>query len=242
MASYDKYARNPLFIFAGKMADLMILSCLWIVFCLPVFTAGASSAALYHAVTKRFLHHSETPLHDFMRALRLNLKQGAVLSAIYFFYGAFVAFDIYVSFAGIDGATLPDFFKQLSIALLLPIVLTLPYVFPYLSRFTAGTFLILKNSFTFCAIHPLHALGILLLTLVSFASMIVFPPFALFVPTVCAYFSSKWIEKDFAKAMDENQRRLDEKESVENESGTDAAYASKADNETERIDERTNQE
>jgi uncharacterized membrane protein YesL len=220
MASYEKYANNPLFIFAGKMADVMILSCLWILFCLPVFTAGASSAALYHAVTKRFLKKSETPTQDFMHALRLNLKQGAILSAIYVIYGAFVAFNIYVSFASIEGAALPDFYKQISIALLLPIFLTLPFVFPYLSRFTAGTLLILKNSFTFCAIHPLHAVLMMLLILASGVSMFIFPPLALFVPTGCAYLCSKWIEKDFAKAMTESQKRLEEAEIAESGSGT----------------------
>lgn len=220
MASYDKYANNPLFIFAGKMADVMILSCLWILFCLPVFTAGASSAALYHAVTKRYLKKSETPTQDFMHALRLNLRQGAILSSVYLIYGAFVVFNIYVSFTAIEGVNLPDFFKQISIALLLPIVLTLPYVFPYLSRFTAGTFLILKNSFTFCAIHPLHAVLIMLLIVVSGASMIVFPPLALFVPTGCAFLCSKWIEKDFEKAMTESRKRLEEAQAAESGSET----------------------
>lgn len=215
MASYEKYANNPLFIFAGKMADVMILSCLWILFCLPVFTAGASSAALYHAVTKRYLKKSETPTQDFMHALRLNLRQGAILSAIFFVYVAFVSFNIYVSFASIDGAVLPDFYKQISIALLLPVFFTLPYVFPYLSRFTAGTMLILKNSFTLCAIHPLHAILIMLLIVISGASMIVFPPLALFVPTGCAYFTSKWIEKDFEKAMTESRKRLEEAQAAE---------------------------
>lgn len=207
MASYDKYASNPLFVFAGKIGDIMILCVLWVVCSLPIFTAGASAAALYHAVTKRFYYQSETPRKDFLHSFRQNLKQGTILSAIYVLYGAFVAFDIYVAFAGINGATLPDFFKQISITLLLPILFTIPYVFAYLSRFTAGTLLTLKNSFTFCAMHPLHSFLILSILLISGAAMVIFPPFALLLPVGSAYLCSRMLEKDFAKALAEDKCR-----------------------------------
>ena len=38
---------NPFFRFMGKLGDLVILSVLWLLCCLPVVTIGASTTALF---------------------------------------------------------------------------------------------------------------------------------------------------------------------------------------------------
>lgn len=207
MTSHEKFTSNPLFRLGEKLADLMILSILWAVFSLPILTMGSSTSALYYAIYKRFDKESETPIRDFWHAFRKNLRQGIGVSAIYVFYIAFVAFDIYLAFSGTVVFMSSDIMKQISIALLLPILLTLPYAFAYLARFQTGTLTILKNSFTFCAMHPLHTVAILLLLCASGAAMFFFPPCALLVPTLAAYLISRLTEKDFRKIIEENRRR-----------------------------------
>ena len=43
---------NPFFSFLSKVADLIILSFLWFVCCLPIVTIGPSSSALYYVMLK----------------------------------------------------------------------------------------------------------------------------------------------------------------------------------------------
>ena len=48
---------NAFIIFLNKLADMVILSALFCVCCLPVFTIGAADAALYHTVVKVLRHN-----------------------------------------------------------------------------------------------------------------------------------------------------------------------------------------
>ncbi|MBN1775022.1 MAG: YesL family protein [Clostridiales bacterium] len=201
MSVYDKVTQSKLYALGDKLGDLIILSLLWLVFSLPVITIGASTAALYHATYRRFYRDSQTPRPDFMRSLKQNLRQGILITLIYLVYGAFLAFDIYAARNGIGNVKLPAFYEQVAYALILPIVFTLPFVFAYLSRFSNTIRNTIKHSFFFCSSHPIHAVGMLLLAIISGALMIVFLPAVLLVPVTCAFLCSKWIEKDFDQVL-----------------------------------------
>jgi len=208
MSSFEKFTQNRFFIFGEKLGVLIMLSSLWLLFSLPLVTIGASTAALYYAVIKRFDHDSETPLQDFIFSFRQNLRQGIILTLIYLIYGALIAFDIYAARNGFNGQRLPAFYEQIAYVLLLPIAFTLPYVFSYLARFSNSIKETIKLSFMFSATHFMHTAGILLLMIASIAVMVLFPPSVLLVPVICIYLCSRMIEKDFAQA----QRQQEEQE------------------------------
>ena len=69
---------NPVMKLLGTLADLMILNLMWLVFCLPVVTAGASTVALQFACL-RIIHGEELPIRDFWRSFKLNFKQATVI-------------------------------------------------------------------------------------------------------------------------------------------------------------------
>ena len=202
MPSYESYSKNYLFILGGHLADMMIISLLWLVFSLPVVTLGASTAALYYATTKHFNDSSGKPFGDFIHSFKQNLKQGILLTLIYLVYGGLLAFDIYVARNGFRGITLPSIYEQVAYVLTLPVIFTLPYVFAYLSRFNNTIKETLKHCFFFCATHILHTLIILMLVIASGAAMVLFFPCVLVVPALCAYLCSHYIEKDFRQALD----------------------------------------
>ena len=49
---------NKFFRILNKLVDMVILSVCWMVACIPVFTFGAASAALYDTARKA-IHHDE---------------------------------------------------------------------------------------------------------------------------------------------------------------------------------------
>ncbi len=59
---------------ANKAADLVILSVLWAVCALPVVTVGASTAALFHAVTEAVKEEREYAAAAFFSSFRQHLK------------------------------------------------------------------------------------------------------------------------------------------------------------------------
>jgi uncharacterized membrane protein YesL len=232
MPSYESYSKNYLFILGGHLADMMILSLLWLVFSIPIVTTGASTAALYYATTKHFNDASEKPFQDFFHSFKQNLKQGILLSLIYLVYGGLLAFDIYVARNGFRGITLPAIYEQIAYVLTLPIVFTLPYVFAYLSRFNNTIKETLKHCFFFCATHILHTLILLLLVIASGIAMALFPPCALVVPALCAYLCSHYIEKDFRQALE-----IRNSHSVSSDEGPSAETPHIEESTSERVDE-----
>ena len=202
MSSFEKYQKNRLFILGGKLGDVMILSLLWLLCSLPVVTAGAATSALYFSVVKCLREKTEdSPRECFFRSFRGCLKQGIAASLIYMVFGGFVAADIYVALNGIGGFTLPEFYKPVAFALVLPIVFTLFFVFPYIGRFSNDLKTIFKNSFLLSAMHVPHVIGLLLLTAAAMLVTVIFPPFVTVTPALCALLGSKMIEADFAQAL-----------------------------------------
>lgn len=69
---------SPLIRWLGKFADLMILNILYIVSCLPVFTVGAATAALYD-VTTRLLTDDALIWRNYWQAFRSNFKKATLI-------------------------------------------------------------------------------------------------------------------------------------------------------------------
>ena len=133
----------------------------------------------------------------FFRSFKGCLKQGIAASLIYIVYGGLAAADIYIALNGAGGYTLPEFYKPIAFALLLPIVFTIFYVFPCIGRFSNDLKSIFKNSFLLSAMHITHVIALLLLTAAAMFVAVVFPPLVTVTPALCALLGSKMIESDF---------------------------------------------
>jgi len=212
----ERYLNNKFIILASHVADLMIISGLWIIFSLPVVTVGAATAAMYYATFHCVRNDETSPLGQFWYSFKDNLKQGTIITIIYLVYGGVVALDIYVARNGIGEIQLPEFYEMAAYVLLLPIAFTLAYIFPCISRYKNTIKGSLFNSFLFSATHFLHTVLLLLMAAASIFICYIFPPALLIVPALNALIGSLMIEKDFAQA---ERTRTDKK----NESKEEAA-------------------
>lgn len=66
---------NRFWAFIGKIADIFLLSVLWVVTSLPVITAGAATAAFYHFAIHQVDDTESTVLHGFFSAFRSSFKK-----------------------------------------------------------------------------------------------------------------------------------------------------------------------
>ena len=62
----------------GKVVDIVWLSLLWLLCCLPVVTIGASSTALYYTVHKTIRGSRGYTTRTFFTALKDNFKQATL--------------------------------------------------------------------------------------------------------------------------------------------------------------------
>ena len=94
MATLEDYQNNRFFKLGGKLWNIIVLSGLFVLCCLPVVTIGASLAALYYGVSKCFGKGSDRPASEFWHSFKDNLGQGSLLTLIYIVFCGLTAFDI----------------------------------------------------------------------------------------------------------------------------------------------------
>ena len=79
---------NPVLGFMGMIVDAIILNLIWMVCCIPIFTFGAATTALYYALMRDVMDEEAHPVKAFFRSFKQNFKQGTVLGLIVLFVGA----------------------------------------------------------------------------------------------------------------------------------------------------------
>ena len=111
---------NPFFSFLSKVADLVIVSFLWFVCCLPVITIGPATSALYY-VTLKLARKEEVQITScFFKGFKENFKQGLAYSIIFILLGAVLALDYVYAMAmpGTAGTICCGIFFAMSVWLL----------------------------------------------------------------------------------------------------------------------------
>ena len=123
---------NPVWRVVLKIGQIWLLNILWLVTSVPVFTIGASTTALIYACMK--LQNDEGyPASNYLHSFADNFRQATVLWLIYAAVGALLAGGL-IFWNQTDRSSLKPGWA-LVIALAIPYVLSLLYVFAVQSRF-----------------------------------------------------------------------------------------------------------
>ena len=142
----------------SRVTDLILLNIVYLITCLPVFTIGASTAALYTLCFQMMREEDNGILKAFFRAFKSNFKQATaiwgltllvVLPALYYFDLAFHA-------AGLLRAGCLLFLLIALIGLL-----TAVYAFPWISQFQNATRQTLLNALILSITHLPRSICIL---------------------------------------------------------------------------------
>lgn len=157
------YSDNKVLQVLAVIGDLMVLNLLWILCCLPVVTAGASTTALYYSLLKMVRKEETYPARMFFRAFRQNLKQSIPLTILLLLVCAVLYVDLNVA-----RNTAINFGPLLSIlvaALFVVFAMAASYVFPLLAQFENTIMGTLKNALFMSIWHLPCSVVILLLNL-----------------------------------------------------------------------------
>lgn len=213
-SKFDQITGSWLYRGSKTIGDVVIASSLFLLFCLPVVTIGASVTALYYTVFRKYNKKIDSVSKDFMNSLKENLKNGIIIHIIYTVYSAIAGFNIYFAFNGFGGVRLPEWYKAVSFVPLLPVIFTLPFVYPLLARFSNGIKGTITNSYTLCMIGFPKSLLIWLILIVALAISVCFPPAALLTPVGAMYLTQMITEKAFDKAIAVEKAREDNSQEV----------------------------
>ena len=119
---------NPFFSFLGKVADIIILSFLWFVCCIPVVTIGPATSALYYVTLKLARKEDVQITSCFFKGFKENFKQGIAYSFIFVILGIVVVADYMVALGmpGTAGTICCGIFLALGVWFLCTVFYTFP--------------------------------------------------------------------------------------------------------------------
>lgn len=180
--------------------DLVVSGLLWVACSLPVFTIGASSTALYYAVVKCIRHERGSLGKVFRDGFRSNFKGATRMWLLYLAAMAVGAAN--VTAARQLGGEAFSPLVALGGVIFLPVALTLPWMFAYLSRFENS----LAGSLRFvCVLALAHPVKSLLLAAELLGALLIawlIPYIAPLLPGAFALLMSMTVEPVFRQYTD----------------------------------------
>ena len=176
----------------AQFCDMVLLSCLFILTCLPVVTIGSSIAALYHSVTKVLVSGEGYLFETYLKSFKENLRQGILLTLFTIILCGLSWMSIRMCGMLCMNGQAPAALLYVRWGVLIPALLLIPWEFIYMSRFndTAGT--IIKNSFTLgIAAFNVTLFSDLLITAACVLCFFLLPALPFVITPLCLLISKK---------------------------------------------------
>jgi len=211
-------ADNPIFTFLGKVCDVIVLSVIFIILCIPVITIGPASTALYYTTVKVIRRERGYLFREFFKSFKLNFKSSCIFGIIITICYVLIIVDILSTWT-MGGISVSA--KSILLGVYIAIVTLLTcftiYVFPVLSRFEIKKKQMFKVVFFMSMKHLPFTILMLIIQAAALVAVYVMPISIFIIPATSVFLISLLMERIFKKYM--NQQ-----EDAENDSNKDAWY------------------
>lgn len=136
------------FEFFTRIGNIVYLSFLWFIGCLPVFTIGASTTAYCYMLRKILEKHEGYITRGYINAFKDNFKDSTKVWLVLFAILILFIANIYIV-ANMIANFSQKYIYLMPLYVILLILLwgVLIFIFPYMARFNDSPFIALKNSF-----------------------------------------------------------------------------------------------
>lgn len=196
---------NGFFTTLSKIADIIILSVIWALICIPVITIGPATTALYYATVKAVRRDRGYLFREFFKSFKQNFKRGAIAGVIMTLIALFLGFDLLWAWMNMTAINNSSILLGIFIALAVMFICFSIYVFPILSRFDMTIKQLFKAAM-FMAIKHLPSTIVMFVIIAICALGIFFIPILIFlIPAGATLIISLLMERIFKKYMPETQ-------------------------------------
>ena len=183
--------------YGSYVADVVILSLMWIVFSLPIVTAGAATSALFYVTTRRIAGREGYITSDFWTGFKSSFKRATILWMIIFVFVVLAGFNL-LNLDIVGGMV--NIILPAQVILLAQIALISVFLFPATARFDMGLVQTIKSSFYMANRHLLTSITCVILMAALIAASIFVHGLILFlIPGVYAMLSSYLIMRIFKR-------------------------------------------
>ncbi|MCH4207596.1 MAG: YesL family protein [Solobacterium sp.] len=194
---------NPLIVTLERLGNDIILSVLWIAFCIPVVTIIPSCTAAYHTMVKVIRNNENGVVKDFVSTFVANAKQGILLSLVMIGFVFLIYTGINLGWQMMSQNVLWSIYFILGIVIAVIVIGWFIFLPAVLSRFQMKWTEVMRASL-FIVIHkPLKALLLSLsFCLTCFAGWY-FPTFIIIIPGLFCDLTSGFIERELQKMIEQ---------------------------------------
>ncbi len=149
----------------AMVTNLVALNILWLLCCIPVFTAGAATVELYHTIFQYHTQQDDAIFRPFFRAFRANFKQSTILWLASLLLIGLLVFDI---------VYLVSWGKGTAVLFLLIVVTAVVlgmqvHLFPLIARFNMTARALIRTAVSLVVLHLPTTLLALILNMAPFA-------------------------------------------------------------------------
>ena len=197
---------SPLIQFMTKLSITIYLNILWFLCCIPIFTIGASTTALYYVTLKMAENEDGNILRSFFHSFKENFRQATIIWMLLLGIGIFFGIDGYILYHIRFDNAFWTICTALYIAAMIAYAIVLMYIFPLLAHFDNTIPNMLKNAF-FIGIRYLFCtiLIAVIYFIVVYVTINIFTPVIIFGEGLCAFLSSCLLSNVF-RACEKNPR------------------------------------
>lgn len=192
---------NIVFQMLGKLVDCVWVSILWLLCCLPVFTIGVSTTALYYTVHKSIRGNRGYTTQTFFEAFKDNFKAATLPYLIWLAVLVVLVCDAYVTYQVLKTGSAMGAFFYFFVIMIAVVFMWGAFLFPYIARFENTIKQTIKNAFLLMVRHLPWALLLFVILLVSALAAYIMPILILAVPAAAAIVFDLILERLFRRYM-----------------------------------------
>lgn len=202
---------GPFFAVLSKVCDLIFLSVIWVLLCIPIITIGPATTAMYYATVKVIRRERGYLFREFFKSFRLNFKKGVVVGLITTILYGILLFDLYVTWTSMaNSGKMSSVLLGTYFAILLLLTCFSIYAYPVLSRFELTLKQLFKTSFFMSMRHILHTIGMLAIMALSVIGVVFNFMLIFIIPAGATFLISMLMERLLKKYTPKSENTDDE--------------------------------
>ncbi len=198
-----------------KFLYLILVSIFWLAFCIPIFTAGASTTAMYYTVEKCVRHDRDRVWRSFWKSFRENFKQSTIVTLVLLAITVVLVFEILYIEVLVDAGDMPSGYLIALRVLVLLLCIYAAWIFFHMARFNGTLGAHLKNAFLFAILHLPMTIAMTVIGIGSILLIQLFIPLILIVPGITVLVMSIFSERVFRKYMSEEDKAMEDEANQE---------------------------
>lgn len=186
---------NGFFTVLSKICDIIFLSVVWAILCIPIITIGPANTAMYYATVKVIRKERGYLFREFFKSFRLNFKRGAIIGLVLTLITVIMIFNLLVTWGAIDGSNKSYMFFGVYVAISFVVLCFSIYVFPILSRFDMTIKQLIRAASFMSMKHLPSTLGMVIVTVATVVVILFIPILIFILPATSVLINSLLMER-----------------------------------------------